>query len=149
MEPDQMVGLCDLDFVRDKAQAESFMSDDREVIESGKPKMRFEERLTDAIGRTRILQTTKIPFTLPGTAQTALLGVSVDITELKLAEEEVRKLNAELEQRVHARTAELEAANKELEAFAYAVSHDLRAPLRALSGFSHALMEDYGPKLTG
>ena len=149
MKPDQMVGLRDLDFVRDQAQAKSFMSDDLEIIESGKPKIRFEERLTDATGRTRILQTTKIPFTLPGTAQTALLGVSVDITELKLAEAEVQKLNAELERRVHERTVQLEAANKELEAFAYAVSHDLRAPLRALDGFSQALSEDYGPKLSG
>ncbi|MGB0127163.1 MAG: histidine kinase dimerization/phospho-acceptor domain-containing protein, partial [Rhodocyclaceae bacterium] len=77
------------------------------------------------------------------------IGAEVDITERKMAEEKIHSLNAELEQRVLDRTAELQAALRELDSFAYAVSHDLRAPLRAMGGFSKALMEDYGDKLEG
>jgi signal transduction histidine kinase len=64
-----------------------------------------------------------------------------DISALKEAEEENRNLNAQLEDRVKQRTAELEFTNQELEAFTYSISHDLQAPVRAIDGFSQALAE--------
>jgi PAS domain S-box-containing protein len=75
------------------------------------------------------------------------VGMVEDVTERKRAEEELLRLNAELEQRVLDRTAALDSANKELEAFSYSVSHDLRAPLRHVTGFVNLLEQHAGTSM--
>jgi hypothetical protein len=86
---------------------------------------------------------------LTRTLQRTLLDKQDEVERRQKAEEEVRKLNTDLEERVRHRTAELAAINNDLENFVSAVSHDLRAPLRALSGYSSILAQDWRDKLDG
>src|SRR5262249_26438825 len=107
----------------------------------------YEATVEDITGEKHRMLVNYIPhFDAAGTVQ-GVYSIITEITGYQSAEDEIRRMNADLEQRVQARTAQLEASNRELEAFCYSISHDLRAPLRAIRGFTEVLMEQYAPQL--
>jgi len=125
--------------------ADAFRTNDLQAAARGVP-IQVEEVAPGPDGM-RTYVTVKFPLLDAAGRSYAVCGISTDITDRKRAEDEVATLNAELEQRVRERTAELQASTNELSAFAYSVSHDLRAPLRSLHGFSQVLLDDYADQL--
>jgi len=121
-----------------------------QVYRTGEPVEGFAWKATRKDGAVGFAEASVSPIKNDKGETVGFRCVGRDVTERKGAEEKIRQLNEELEQRVielGERTEQLQAANKELEAFSYSVSHDLRAPLRTLDGFSQALLEDYGDEL--
>jgi PAS domain S-box-containing protein len=137
-----VIGKNDHDFLPAE-QADFGLAKDREVLDAGRLLDIPEQPVDTRLLGTRILHTMKMPILDERGEPKFLLGIAVDITASKLAEQAIRELNAELRDRA----AQLEVTNKELESFSYSISHDLRAPLRAIDGFAQMMQEDYQERL--
>ena len=107
--------------------------------------VRAAQLLVLADGTNVEVEAATLPFAYRG--KPAALNTLRDQRERLAAERAIQRLNAELESRVQARTAELYRANQSLEAFGYTVAHDLRAPLRSIAGFAALIRENYADKL--
>ncbi|HLQ32147.1 MAG TPA: GAF domain-containing protein [Chloroflexota bacterium] len=98
-------------------------------------------------GERKWIQVESVPvFDSQGTVE-QVVSSFIDVSARIEAETALKRLNAELDERVAERTAELQAANDELETFSYSVAHDLRAPLRSMDGFCQMLLEEYREQL--
>ena len=135
--------------LRPGEQADAFLADDLTVVASRAMSDIPSEASVHSEQGTIYLHTRKVPLMDESGAVTSIVVISEDITFRKRGEDQIRTLNAGLEDRVLTRTAELQAAVRELESFCYSVSHDLRAPLRHINSFSAILTEEYGGELPG
>lgn len=127
---DEMIGKTDLDIHLVASEAEAFMRDDREVLETLHSKFILEEPVTYANGELHWHQSAKIPLVTPD-GQRYIMAVGANITERKQMETTKARL-----------FAELETKNAELEQFTYTVSHDLKSPIITIKGFLGYLEKD-------
>jgi len=104
-------------------------------------------RLLTPAGDERVIEHRCMPVYGADGAYLGRRGSNRDITERRRAEEEIRRLNAELKARVVSRTEQFDAATRELEALAYSIAHDVRTPLRTIDGFSALAVADAGDRL--
>jgi len=128
LTPKEMTGKSIKETIPVKGEVDFILNQDREVISSGETMIIPEMTFTDYKGNLRLLQTVKVPFTVAGTNEKAVLGVVVDITEQKQEEVERAKIVADIVQR-----------NKDLEQFSYIVSHNLRAPVANIMGIAEVV----------
>lgn len=139
---DELSGMLLGDFIADRDR-DRVLAAFAEVLERGSVEIEAESLNRD--GSSSTYRYSAVRF--EGDREAGVLGVGIDVTELRHVQAELETLNADLESRVAARTAELESLNADLESFCSSVSHDLRMPLTAVLGAAELLAIEHGPGL--
>jgi PAS domain S-box-containing protein len=116
MSIDEMLGKTDSDLIKDEEELETVKESDKKVLESLQKLTLAEQQFSTPNGHRYVLQTIKVPFINAVSGERNILGVSIDYTERKFAEEELMRTNFELD------------------SFVYRSSHDLKAPLKSILG---------------
>lgn len=127
--PREIVNKKLADLLPNEKLVQDFLQQAHEVISSNITSIVPEMPFTDHLGRQRMFHSTKVPFSPTGKNQRTMLGISMDITDQKIAEAEKAKIVADIVQR-----------NKDLEQFSYIVSHNLRAPVANIMGLTELLL---------
>lgn len=95
-------------------ESAAYRKDDLRVLDTGQPLIVPDEPFTDAFGRHRLLQTTKVPFGALAGEPTSVLGISIDVTDTRRIEQELADHRSRLERLVEERTADLERSREML-----------------------------------
>ena len=130
------------------AQAELYRADDRKVMDSGVPRLFYDEPQTTPGGQTIWLRTSKIPLKNQLGEVFGVLGIYEDITESKRLNAELDLYRHELERLVQERTRELteartlaDAANHAKSEFLANMSHEIRTPMNGVIGMLDVLAQ--------
>ena len=132
-DPKEAEGKTDFDFVMPE-QAQDAFNDEQEIFKTGKPMINKVERIRRTDGQFRWVSATKVPIIDNEGKINGIVGISRDVTEQKLLEEELRRYSEHLESLVEERTKKLQEAQR-LAAIGETtaiIGHDLRNPLQAI-----------------
>ena len=128
--PESIIGKNLKEVLFSENNIERILAENKEIISSGQLMMIPNDEFFDNNGNRKLFYTIKVPFTVAGTNEKAILSVSLDITEQKAAEFERSKIISDIVQR-----------NKDLEQFSYIVSHNLRSPVANIMGLTDVLTD--------